>query len=61
MVAGFELVRGSPAELLLDALGVVPAIDIGEQGILCLVAGAPGRETSSVFNVEKKFSINALS
>jgi len=31
MVAGFELVRGSPAELLPDVLGFAATVDIGER------------------------------
>src|SRR5439155_8074939 len=39
---GFVLVWGEPAEVFLDALGVVPPVDVAEDRVLGLVAGAPG-------------------
>lgn len=41
MVAGFVFVRRSPAELLLDTLGVVPTIDVAEQGVLGVIPCPP--------------------
>src|SRR5439155_12805268 len=38
---GSVLVGAEVAQLALDSAGVVPAVDVGEDGVLRLVAGAP--------------------
>jgi hypothetical protein len=62
MPGGLVLVRAEVAEFLLDALGVVPAIDVREQGVLGLVAGAPLAAIDEFdLQCDQTFSISALS